>query len=305
MLSELLPEWLYKKISNLFIFDYVQELRIRINKPIVVCYKGINKVLTEKNNYSITPIIATMDLINYIISVATKHSLYAYNHQIKNGFITTDDGIRIGLCGMVVYDKNEITTIKNISSLNIRIPHQVMGCSDKVLDLICGNDKVKNTLIISPPGAGKTTLIRDIVYKLSNEKIVNNILVVDERLEIAGCGNFNFNIGDYVDVISGSNKGYGFNEGLKTMNSKVIVCDEISKQEDIESIIQATRAGVSVIASAHAENILELKMKQFFNKIISEKIFNRIIVLSKRNGVGTIEGVFDENLRGLYIPYLL
>ena len=261
MLDGIFPDWLYEKISNNFLWDYVQEIRIRTGKPIVVCYKGYFKILVDKNNYMVSPIVANADLINYIVSVATKRSLYAYNHQIKQGYITTDSGIRIGLCGTVVYDKKEIATVKNITSLNIRVPHNQKGCSDSIIDLISQNNKVKNTLIISPPGAGKTTLVRDVVFKLSNEKNIGNILVVDERFEIAGEGNCLFDVGSFVDVISGSSKSYAFHEGLKTMNPKVIVCDEVSKEEDVESIIETSRSGVSVIATAHAENVCDLKSK--------------------------------------------
>lgn len=302
----ILPDWMYNKIACDYVLDYVYEIRLRVNRPIVINYKGCYKIITNKEGYAEVPIIANFDLINYIIAVSTKQSFYAYNNQIKQGFITTDNGIRIGLCGTVVYDKGEIATIKDITSLNIRISHQVANCSDKIINLLCVNDVVKNTLIISPPGAGKTTLVRDVVTKLSNDKKINNILVVDERFEIAGNQKNNAcYIGDFVDVISGSDKWYAFNEGLKTMAPRVMVTDEVSKEQDIESIKQAIKSGVKVIATAHAENINELKFKKYFSSILNDKYFERIVVLSKRQGVGTIEGVFDENLRGLYLPYIL
>ena len=304
MLS-IFPEWLVQKISAKYLTDYIHEIRIRANKPILINYKGKFQVLTEKEGYTAVSVNGSYDLINYILSITTKQSLYAYNNQIKQGFITTDSGIRIGLCGMVVYNQGEVATIKNITSLNIRIPHQVFGCAESVIELICSNDNVKNTLIISPPGAGKTTLVRDIVFKLSNEKQVKNILVVDERYEIAGVDCNGFDVGQFVDVMSGSDKNFAFCEGLKTMNPKVIVTDEVSKEEDIESIKQSIKSGVKVIATAHAESINDLKYKKYFSSLISDKYFERIVVLSKRNGVGTIEAVFDENIRGIYLPYML
>ena len=161
--------------------------------------------------------------------------------------------------------------------------------------MIASNGLVKNTLIISPPGAGKTTLIRDITKKLSNEKNVTNILVVDERFEIAGAYNAMFDLGDSVDVISGSKKSFAFEGCLKTMNPSVIVTDEISKEEDIEEIKQAIRSGVKVIATAHAENVNDLKIKKYLSSLIDGRYFERVVVLSKRNGVGTIESVYDEN----------
>lgn len=300
----ILPEWLYNKISSMYLLEYLYEIRIRMNKPIVINYKGNYQILQDKETYGLVPICGSSDLINYILTIATKQSLYAFNNQIKNAFITTDSGVRIGICGTAVYNDGKISTIKNITSLNIRIPHNVPNCSDKIINLIYANFNVKNTLIISPPGAGKTTMLRDIVLKLSDEKQINNILVVDERFEIS-FGNQIENAGLFVDVISGSEKKYAFDECLKSMSPSVIVTDEINKEEDISSIKQAIKSGVKVIASAHARNTDDLKFKKYFNELINDHYFERYIVLSKRNGVGTIEAVYDENLKGIYLPYLL
>lgn len=311
ILYNIFPEWLYKIITNNYMPEFIYEIRIRLNKPIVINYKGNYNVLIDKNNYNASSynnscIVANQDLITYIITVATKQSYYAYNDQIKHCYITTDSGIRIGLCGTVVYNNNSIATIKNITSLNIRISHQVDNCSDRIINFIYVNGFIKNTLIISPPGAGKTTLVRDIVNKLSNEKKVNNILVVDERYEIAGIGiNKNIDIGMYADVISGSSKSFAFNECLKTMCPSVIVTDEVSEEKDVESIKNAIKSGVKVIATAHAQDTNDLKFKKYFEIIVKDKYFERIVVLSTRCGVGTIEGIYDENLRGIFIPYML
>lgn len=298
------PEWLYNKIAGDYLKDYIYEVRIRVGKPIVICYKGCYEKITINNGLKKNFIIATKDLIEYIVGMATKHSLYAYNNEIKQGYITTDSGIRIGICGQVVYDDKEVVTIKNISSLNIRIAHQVVNCSVSVIDLIVQNGRVKNTLIISPPGAGKTTMIRDIVTKLSNEKNIPNILVIDERYEIAGVGEYSFNLGDGVDVISGAEKDYAFSNTIKTMSPTVMVTDEISNEKDIEEICQVARSGVSIIATAHAESVNDIKHKKYLSKLVDNKIFERIVVLSKRRGVGTVELVVDENLKGLYLPYI-
>lgn len=305
MLCNILPDWLYKIIAEKYRLDNVYEIRIRLNKPIMINYQGVSIKLNVNNGYHSGEVIASSDLINYIIAVATKQSIYAYNNQIKNCYITTDSGIRIGLCGTVVYNDDQVSTVKNITSLNIRISHKVVNCSKKILNLIVSESVVQNTLVISPPGAGKTTLVRDIVENLSKEKNINNILIVDERYEIAGLNISKFDLGESVDVISGSNKNFAFENALKTMNPAVIVTDEISKESDIESIKETIKSGVKVIATAHAKNIQDLKNKKYFESLISDKFFERIIVLSKRNGIGTIEGVFDENLKIIYFPSVL
>lgn len=305
MLYKLLPEWLFNEISRRYLSEYIFEIRLRLNKPIVVNFKGRYETLTIQQDFKKVPIIATKDVIEYVFSLSTKQSIYAYNNQIKQCFITTDYGERIGICGTVVVENGKILTIKNITSLNIRLSHQVYNCSEKVLNFIYQNERVKNCLIISSPGAGKTTLIRDIALKLSNEKNVQNILIVDERYEIAGVGENCMDVGDFCDVISGSTKSFAFNEALKSMSPSLIITDEISTEDDVESIKQAIKSGVSVIATAHAGSIDDLKFKNNIDKMLSKKFFERIIVLSKRNGVGTIEGIFDENFRCIYLPYLL
>lgn len=304
MLRDILPDWLYKIITENYLLDNIYEIRIRLEKPIIINYKGAY-IRLKANNYQNGYVFANADLINYIIAVATKQSIYAYNNQIKNCYITTDSGIRIGICGSVVYDGKEVSTIKNITSINIRISHEILNCSSKIIGLIASKSEIKNTLIISPPGAGKTTFVRDIITKLSNEIDIQNILVVDERYEIAGLNYYKFNLGECVDVVSGSDKNFAFENALKTMNPTIIVTDEISKEEDIESIKQTIKSGVKVIATAHAKNIIDLKEKKYFSGLISDKYFERIIVLSKRNGVGTIDGVFDENLKVVYFPSVI
>jgi stage III sporulation protein AA len=306
MLYNLLPEWLYNEISKKYILEFVFEIRLRIGKPILVNFKGKYEILFSQDGYKKIPMIATNELVEYVLSVSTKQSLYAFNDQIKHCYISTDDGIRIGVCGRVVLSDGKVATIKNITSINIRISHQVLNCSEKVINFLYNNGVVKNTLIISPPGAGKTTFIRDLAYKFSNEKQIKNILIVDERYEIAGLGiSSKLDVGDFSDIISGSDKHYAFDEALKTMSPSVIVTDEISTEDDLNSIKQAIKSGVSVIATAHAKCVEDLKFKKYFDLILKDKYFERIVVLSSRNGVGTIEGVFDENLRCIYLPYMI
>ena len=303
-MRNLLPEWLYSIISLKYNLNDIQEIRIRNNQVIKICYKGKYIDLMNDAGLYLKPINATSELIEYIISVATKQSMYAFDDQIKKGYIVTNNGIRIGLCGTAVVKNNEVSFIKKISSLNIRIAHKILGCSEPIINYLVSNGKVSNTLIVSSPGAGKTTLIRDIVEKLSNDYLVNNIMVIDEKFELGG-EQAVFNLGANVDLMQGANKKFAFYEAIKVMNPSVIITDEIISYEDVEGILFAMGSGVQVIATIHADSLESLKDKSYIKDLIKEKRFKRIILLSKRNGVGTIEGVFNENFNALFLPSLI
>lgn len=297
-MKNILPEWIFKQLEQKYKLDDIQELRIRQDKPIQICYKG--KYLQIKNNEGLyqDTVIANKSVIDFIISSATKNSLYAYEEQIKNGFIVTENGIRIGLCGTAVMRNGEITFMKNVSSVNLRFAHRVSGCSKQIINYIISNSIINNTLIISEPGAGKTTLIRDVVEQMSKQFNIPNILVIDEKYELAG-ENKKFNLGDNVDLMQGSNKKFGFYEAIKVMNPNVIVTDELISNEDIEGVKFAVNSGVKIIATAHAKTIEQIKEKEFIKDLIKENCFDRFIVLSKRNGVGTIEAVFNNKFQVL------
>lgn len=302
-MKSILPDWLFELIKNSYKLDEIQELRLRVNKPIQVCYRG--KMLELKNNAGLylRAVTCSQEFIDYVVSLATKNSIYAFDEQIKNGYIVTENGIRIGLCGTAVNSNDKITFIKNITSLNIRIAHQVIDCCQEIIPYLIKQNAVKNTLIISPPGAGKTTLLRDLILKLSDNFQISNIMVVDEKLELAG-ENDCYNLGKNVDVMQSAGKKFCFYDGIKVMNPSLIATDELISEDDIAGVEFAIYSGVKVIATAHAGSIEELKNKVHFDKLFKEKLFERFVVLSKRNGVGSIEGVFDENGFALYLPYL-
>lgn len=299
MLDNLLPA----KISNVLDklpYESICELRLRADNPIVVNLQGENYYLNEcsiskDKNMSCC---VSIGVLQGIMQRLTKDSLYSVNDQIIEGYLTYDGGIRVGVCGEVVSVDNKVKTIKNISSINFRFPHFVKNCSMKLLPYIIDTSRnIKNTLIISPPGAGKTTYLRDIVYQLSNKFELLNILLVDERQEL-------FSVFDgkdilklnNVDVYSNCTKKYAFNNGIRSMKPDVIVTDEINVEKDLGDIESALTSGVKIFASIHAGSINELKQKSNFSDFIKKGLFERYIVLSKQNGIGTIEGIYNENL---------
>lgn len=299
-MEKLLSPQLYSAISNQFVISQIEEIRLRANCPIVISSGGKNFALSYNNEYY----IATDYELNYCLSKATQNSLYAVNDQLKQMFISYKGGIRIGVAGDVVEDNNKISTIKYINSINIRIPHQVKNFSNIALNFIYNNGKVNSTLIVSPPGAGKTTLIRDICRGLGSYNKISNILLLDERYEIACCvhGRPMLNVGAFTDIVSGGTKEYVFGQAVRSMKPDVIITDELASNNDILACKKAIENGVAVIASVHAKNQLELLNNEEIKQMLKQGLFTRIIVLSSEI-TGRYVGIYDNFLKCLYMPY--
>lgn len=297
--SKILPAHIYSAVIEKINYSQLNEIRLRADKPIIVYLGGQAYFLSENgitNNVGSAMICKKEDIDN-IIFRASECSIYAVNEQIKRGYLTIVGGIRIGISGTAVCENKEIKTIKNFNSLVIRIPHKIKNCSLNAFKHILDNNKLYNTLIISPPGAGKTTFLRDFISQLSQRNICLNVLVLDERGELASVNESGENILDsnFTDILSFISKSDGFLYGIRALNPNLIVSDEIGAEEDIEAIEYACNCGVSVIASVHAGSIAELRQKPNFASILSKKLFDRFVVLSSRNGPGTYEGIYDSN----------
>ena len=294
MLKDYLPKDIYELITKTFSFDSITEIRLRVNEKLIVVVK--NKKYYLKNDAG-EFVFVNKGLIDYFIRNASENSIYAFNDNIVNGFITLPKGIRVGLCGTVVTEGDRIVTIKDFQSVNIRIPHFVKNCSLNAYEFLVNGD-VKNTLIISPPGAGKTTFLRDLVFQMGEHNLTKNVLIADERNEICSVqnGEPNIMLSGFADIYTNCSKKFAFKNGIRSMRPDVIITDEIDLDKDMESLLEAMNSGVNVIATIHAKNLKELRLKSGFEKILSEKLFERFVVLSCDNGPGTVMGIYDERL---------
>lgn len=305
MLNRILPDLLMSILNSRLNMDKLYELRIRCNAPIVVNYGGNYYYLTKVGiaNESDNAIICNDKMVSEIIVRASDYSLYAVNNQISKGYITIVGGIRIGIVGETVWENEKIKTIKNFSAVNIRVPHEIENCALNAYKFL--NDRcIRNSLIISPPGGGKTTFLRDLARIIGSYQPISNVLLVDERSELAACYNGvpQLNVGIHTDVISNCSKAFAFNQGIRAMRPDVIITDEIASMEDINAIDYAISSGVKVIASTHAVDHMDLNNKPGFDVLIKKRVFNRYVNLSNRLGPGTYDGIFDENFNCIYFP---
>jgi len=289
----------------------VQEIRLRVDRPVIVVKRDLQKnVVTEmflspfgtwehhpKNAFVIAQ-KQMEELLNHICN----YSVYAYDEEIRQGYLTLPGGHRVGLAGQVVYDENCIRTIKYIHFMNIRIAHEIKLVSEKVLPYLYKDGKFLNTLIISPPGCGKTTLLRDIVRQVSDgNKYGSGITVglVDERSEIAGMyqGIPQNDIGMRTDVLDACPKVWGMMLLIRSLAPKMIAVDELGSDEDIKAMELVMHCGSQILATIHGENINSVRTKKFMSGILNEKVFDRYIVLGKEDGKCVVKGIYDQNYR--------
>ncbi|RKD34776.1 stage III sporulation protein AA [Thermohalobacter berrensis] len=286
--------------------DKVEEIRLRIGRPLMICLEGSDYFLDKRgklNERDRDSYIVTEENIKKTFRLLCNYSVYAVEDDIKRGFITIKGGHRIGITGKTVYGEKGIEIIKEIASLNIRIAREKVGISNKVIKYIIKKpNSIYNTLIVSPPQCGKTTLLRDLVRNISTGVPKLNfrglkVGVVDERSEIGGVfkGVPQNDLGPRTDILDGCKKHDGIMILIRAMSPYVIATDEIGDKKDIKAIHESLKAGVKIIATVHGENINDIKTKPNLRQIINEKIFKRIIILDNSKGVGTIKDILDGN----------
>ena len=253
-------------------------------------------------------IVEPMDVAQ-TLELITSNSVYAFQEEIRNGYITIKGGHRVGIAGKIVSEGLYVKSIKDIMSLNIRVSKEVKGCADKIFQyLIKGENDLYNTLIVSPPQCGKTTMLRDLTRLLSTGCKVNGfrgikVCVVDERSEIAACykGVPQNDVGVRTDILDSCPKIAGMIMGLRALSPVVIVTDEIGNEGDKDAITRVLNAGVKILTTAHGYSISELKARKEVMELIEEKVFERYVVLSSREGPGTVEEIIEgENFKNIY-----
>ncbi|PWM45526.1 MAG: stage III sporulation protein AA [Clostridiales bacterium] len=289
---QIMPSRLKNSIQNCK--GQISDIRLKRGCPLLVTVNSAREFLSPSGAFTEpeNAIYVYDEDVDNVFSAACEHSVYTYEDEIRNGFITMRGGHRVGLAGTCVLKSGTISSLKDISSLNIRVCREVIGCSQKIIPEILYGRSVKNTMIISPPGYGKTTILRDITRNLSLKKI--NVCVIDERAEICAMNNgiSPYSLGYCVDVLSCFPKSEGVLRALRTLAPEVIIMDEISSSAEMESIKTALNSGISFIVTAHAKNIEDLDKRGIYHDFVE-----KFISLS---GIGEVGKVLNNENRSNY-----
>lgn len=260
----------------------IEEIRVRAGKPVILKL-GVVEIILKY-------IITNNEIIGIVQNICN-NSIYAYQNQICSGFITLPGGNRVGIGGNVVIKDGAVSNISYIYSLNFRISHQIKGASDNVIGYILDtkNNTVVNSLIVSPPGAGKTTVIRDLARKISNGISEINfkgidVAIIDERGEIAALskGTPYNDVGVRTDVLDNVPKSIGIQMAIRSLAPKVIIADEIGNKDDVKIINYAVCSGVNCIFTAHGRNMEDLLKNEEIKRLIDLQLFKRIIFLEEK-----------------------
>jgi stage III sporulation protein AA len=290
----------------------LEEIRLRVQRPLAVVTAAATRFVTAEGQLTVDArrayAVSGEDL-KFTLEAVSRSSWYALTEQLREGYLTLPGGHRLGLAGEAVRGEERVAGMKHVASLNLRLAREVLDCSlgvlawlwDRSAGLPC------HTLVLSPPRAGKTTFLRDLVRHLSAGVphlgiLPSSVGLVDERGEIAACfeGIPQNEVGPCTDVLSGWPKAQGMLVLLRALSPRVIATDEMGGPQDLAALWEVLNAGVRVVATVHAADLEELQRRPAWRQFLESGGFERFVVLSRRLGPGTVEAVRDRSGRVLF-----
>ena len=275
----LLPSHLRRSAETLpaLITRRVEEVRLRCGRRAALTVKGDELPLPW-------PEPITRRDLELVVEIATQASAHAALERVRQGWFTVRGGHRIGLCGSVAAEDGRVKNLRCLSSLNIRVAHAVPGCGEEALRALVQEGEFPSTLLLAPPGGGKTTLLRDMVRLLSGGFCMKPLRVglCDERGEVAALweGEPQFDVGERTDVLDGCPKAQGLMILLRGMNPQVLSCDEITDAADCAALGQCAGCGVKLLATVHAKDVDDLGRKEVYRELLRRGIFEKAVILA-------------------------
>lgn len=278
--------------------DSTQEIRLRVNRPVTLsCTAGLY-FLDKSGDVSRCPshgsLTASKDDLDESFRNICGYSVYSHENEIKNGYITVYGGHRIGICGTAVFQKGSVSGMKDISSINVRVAREIIGCADVIMEKLKGSIS-GGLLLAGAPSSGKTTILRDIARQLSSGESgpIKKVTVVDERGEIAGTylGVPQNDLGFCCDVLDGYPKAEGIIQAVRSLSPQFIICDELGTSDEAFAVEQGLNAGASIIASIHAGNIEELMKRKQAAALLKTGAFQNIVMLGGEKP-GSVAGIY-------------
>lgn len=278
----------------------LEEIRLRSGKPLSLRVGEEDFTLDWRGHPGLDlgrGYQVTAEDIQRTVASISDNSLYAFEEDIGRGFITIPGGHRVGLAGQTVLTGNQTRTMKHFSGVAFRVARQVRGCADGIVRFMAAREwPPANTLLISPPRSGKTTILRELARIVSegwDRRRGCNVVIVDERSELAGSykGQAQMDVGPRTDVLDSCTKAAGMIMAIRSLGPQVIITDEIGRREDVDAIRDCVNAGVSVVTSVHGRDLDELRKRPQIRELLESNAFMNIVVLSRRRGPGTIESI--------------
>ena len=266
----LLPRRLREVALSVTDQDRVEELRLRVGETLYLTL--------PEGEFPVSGAWITGEDLETILDIATGCSRYTASQSLRQGYLTAEGGFRIGVCGTAVMERGEVIGYRDLSSLNIRIPRQQLGLADRVLPELLADGVLESALILSPPGGGKTTLLRDLVRALSDEKGLR-VSLVDERGELAAIyrGVPQLQVGRHTDILDACPKALAIPTLLRAMNPQVIAVDEVAVAEDVSALELAAGAGVVLLATVHGSRREDLLRKPILAGLLDLGLFRKVV----------------------------
>lgn len=285
-----------------------EEIRLRTGRPVMVLGRGREYFWNQRENRlqnyrEGSYIWKEMDM-KETLSRMSQYSMYALEEELRSGFFTIQGGHRVGVAGRTACEQGKIRSFRNICSLNVRVARQKKGCAAELLPWLIQGDNIYNTLIVSPPGVGKTTMLRDCIRLLSDgtsDISAKKMGVVDERSEIAACffGVPQNDLGNRTDVLDACPKAEGMRLLLRSMSPQIIAVDELGSREDCNAVEEALHCGCRILGTMHAQDAKELLEKVYLKSWLEKEFFGRFVFLEIDQKGERKFSVYDERMQSL------